>query len=256
MFLVLLLVFVLEKFFGWCWCIQCDGVWFVWLSLVEDLFLVFCCFWLGLLFVVVLLLLLLVLLLILLQLLVYGWLSFLLYFLVVVYSFGCGDVMVDFGLFCDVWWCEEVQVVFYVVECDLGILGGSESELIGWVYGYLFWQGYQSFFVVIFWYVLFGLVVVLVYCLLVLVLEYVCQLVLCEQVVCVWYIFDWLLVCVLVLSFVLVGNFFVVICVLLYWLLVWDILVVVLLGKVGWVVSDVEVVELGVVGVVSLDVFW
>ncbi|MBF3223768.1 regulatory signaling modulator protein AmpE, partial [Pseudomonas aeruginosa] len=171
-FLVLLLALALEKFSGWRRRIQRDGAWLAWLGLVEDLPSVSRRSWLGLLLAVVLPLLPLALLLTLLQPLAYGWLSLPLHLLVVVYSLGRGDVMADLGPFRDAWRREEAQAAFHVAERDLGILGGSESELIGRVHGHLLWQGYQSFFAVIFWYALLGPVAALAYRLLALALEH------------------------------------------------------------------------------------
>ncbi|HCC4793582.1 TPA: regulatory signaling modulator protein AmpE [Pseudomonas aeruginosa] len=212
--------------------------------------------WLGLLLAVVLPLLPLALLLTLLQPLAYGWLSLPLHLLVVVYSLGRGDVMADLGPFRDAWRREEAQAAFHVAERDLGILGGSESELIGRVHGHLLWQGYQSFFAVIFWYALLGPVAALAYRLLALALEHARQPALREQAARVRHILDWLPVRALVLSFALVGNFLAVIRVLLHWLLAWDISAAALLGKAGRVASDVEAVELGAAGVASLDALW
>ncbi|EIU7088632.1 regulatory signaling modulator protein AmpE [Pseudomonas aeruginosa] len=192
----------------------------------------------------------------LLQPLAYGWLSLPLHLLVVVYSLGRGDVMADLGPFRDAWRREEAQAAFHVAERDLGILGGSESELIGRVHGHLLWQGYQSFFAVIFWYALLGPVAALAYRLLALALEHARQPALREQAARVRHILDWLPVRALVLSFALVGNFLAVIRVLLHWLLAWDISAAALLGKAGRVASDVEAVELGAAGVASLDALW
>lgn len=220
-FLVLLLALALEKFSGWRRRIQRDGAWLAWLGLVEDLPSVSRRSWLGLLLAVVLPLLPLALLLTLLQPLAYGWLSLPLHLLVVVYSLGRGDVMADLGPFRDAWRREEAQAAFHVAERDLGILGGSESELIGRVHGHLLWQGYQSFFAVIFWYALLGPVAALAYRLLALALEHARQPALREQAARVRHILDWLPVRALVLSFALVGNFLAVIRVLLHWLLAW-----------------------------------
>lgn len=250
-FLVLLLALALEKFSGWRRRIQRDGAWLAWLSLVEDLPSVSRRSWLGLLLAVVLPLLPLALLLTLLQPLAYGWLSLPLHLLVVVYSLGRGDVMADLGPFRDAWRREEAQAAFHVAERDLGILGGSESELIGRVHGHLLWQGYQSFFAVIFWYALLGPVAALAYRLLALALEHARQPALREQAARVRHILDWLPVRALVLSFALVGNFLAVIRVLLHWLLAWDIS-----AAAGRVASDVEAVELGAAGVASLDALW
>ncbi|OES61812.1 hypothetical protein A7R79_08665, partial [Pseudomonas aeruginosa] len=192
----------------------------------------------------------------LLQPLAYGWLSLPLHLLVVVYSLGRGDVMADLGPFRDAWRREEAQAAFHVAERDLGILGGSESELIGRVHSHLLWQGYQSFFAVIFWYALLGPVAALAYRLLALALEHARQPALREQAARVRHILDWLPVRALVLSFALVGNFLAVIRVLLHWLLAWDISAAALLGKAGRVASDVEAVELGAAGVASLDALW
>ncbi|MDZ5223702.1 regulatory signaling modulator protein AmpE [Pseudomonas aeruginosa] len=156
----------------------------------------------------------------------------------------------------DAWRREEAQAAFHVAERDLGILGGSESELIGRVHGHLLWQGYQSFFAVIFWYALLGPVAALAYRLLALALEHARQPALREQAARVRHILDWLPVRALVLSFALVGNFLAVIRVLLHWLLAWDISAAALLGKAGRVASDVEAVELGAAGVASLDALW
>lgn len=253
---LLLLALALEKFSGWRRRIQRDGAWLAWLSLVEDLPSVSRRSWLGLLLAVVLPLLPLALLLTLLQPLAYGWLSLPLHLLVVVYSLGRGDVMADLGPFRDAWRREEAQAAFHVAERDLGILGGSESELIGRVHGHLLWQGYQSFFAVIFWYALLGPVAALAYRLLALALEHARQPALREQAARVRHILDWLPVRALVLSFALVGNFLAVIRVLLHWLLAWDISAAALLGKAGRVASDVEAVELGAAGVASLDALW
>ncbi|MFG9252680.1 1,6-anhydro-N-acetylmuramyl-L-alanine amidase AmpD [Pseudomonas aeruginosa] len=233
-----------------------DRAWLAWLGLVEDLPSVSRRSWLGLLLAVVLPLLPLALLLTLLQPLAYGWLSLPLHLLVVVYSLGRGDVMADLGPFRDAWRREEAQAAFHVAERDLGILGGSESDLIGRVHGHLLWQGYQSFFAVIFWYALLGPVAALAYRLLALALEHARQPALREQAARVRHILDWLPVRALVLSFALVGNFLAVIRVLLHWLLAWDISAAALLGKAGRVASDVEAVELGAAGVASLDALW
>lgn len=112
------------------------------------------------------------------------------------------------------------------------------------MHGHLLWQGYQSFFAVIFWYALLGPVAALAYRLLALALEHARQPALREQAARVRHILDWLPVRALVLSFALVGNFLAVIRVLLHWLLAWDISAAALLGKAGRVASDVEAVEL------------
>lgn len=132
----------------------------------------------------------------------------------------------------------------------------AASDLIGRVHGHLLWQGYQSFFAVIFWYALLGPVAALAYRLLALALEHARQPALREQAARVRHILDWLPVRALVLSFALVGNFLAVIRVLLHWLLAWDISAAALLGKAGRVASDVEAVELGAAGVASLDALW
>ncbi len=124
------------------------------------------------------------------------------------------------------------------------------------MHGHLLWQGYQSFFAVIFWYALLGPVAALAYRLLALALEHARQPALREQAARVRHILDWLPVRALVLSFALVGNFLAVIRVLLHWLLAWDISAAALLGKAGRVASDVEAVELGAAGVASLDALW
>jgi AmpE protein len=124
------------------------------------------------------------------------------------------------------------------------------------VQGHLLWQAYQSFFAVIFWYLLLGPMAALAYRLLALCAEHAEQPALRERAVQLRHAFDWLPARVLASSFALVGNFVAVSRALLHELLSWDISAAQLVIKAGRAAGEMPAPVLGEAGVDTLDQLW
>ncbi|WAJ38429.1 regulatory signaling modulator protein AmpE [Pseudomonas sp. GOM7] len=254
-FLVIVLVLWVEKFSAMRQRIQQDGAWLARLHAMER------SDWrqspwllLGLL--VLLPVLALGLLLWLIQPVLYGLLALAVHLLVLIYSLGRGDVQAALGPFRDAWRREDGQAAYHAVERDLGLQPEEGPALLEQVQGYLLWHSYQSFFAVIFWYLLLGPLAALAYRLLALVAEQAELPTLRERAGQLRHAFDWLPVRVLASSFALVGNFVAVSRALLHELLSWDISAAQLVSKAGRAAGEVSAPMLGERGVATLDELW
>ena len=83
--------------------------------------------------------------------------------LVLIYSLGRGDLLAALGPFRDAWRRGDGQAAYHVAERDLSLQAEEGAELLQQVQGHLLWQAYQSFFAVIFWYLLLGPMAALAY---------------------------------------------------------------------------------------------
>lgn len=254
-FLVIVLVLWVEKFSAWRLRIQQDGFWLGYLQRLQAGTLQQTP-WLCLAALVLLPVLVLGLLLVLLEPLLYGWLALPLHLLVLIYSLGRGDLQAALGPFRDAWRRGDAQAAYHAVERDLRLQPEEGLELLPQVQGHLLWQAYQSFFAVIFWYLLLGPMVALAYRLLALTSEQAELPALRERAVQLRHAFDWLPARVLASSFALVGNFVAVSRALLHELLSWDISAAQLVGKAGRAAGEVPAPELGEQGVETLDQLW
>ncbi|MDD2060645.1 regulatory signaling modulator protein AmpE [Pseudomonas sp. GD03860] len=187
----------------------------------------------------------------------YGLLALPVHLLVLIYSLGRGDVKASLGPFRDAWRRGDEQAAVHVAERDLGVTGDSAQSLLERVQGHLLWQAYQSFFAVIFWYVLLGPAAALAYRLLALTAEHARQPALQERAQQLRHAFDWAPVRVLGVSFALVGNFVAVSRVMLHELLNWNITASRLIASVGQVAGDMPAnTGAGPDGLVGLDSLW
>lgn len=254
-FLVILLVLWVEKFSGWRRRIQHDGPWLGQLRRLQQGGLQQAP-WLSMGLLVLLPVLALGLLLLVLEPLAYGWLALPLHLLVLIYSLGRGDLLAALGPFRDAWRRGDGQAAYHVVERDLAMQPEEGAELLQQVQGYLLWQAYQSFFAVIFWYLLLGPMAALAYRLLALATEHAEQPALRERAVQLRHAFDWLPARVLASSFALVGNFVAVSRALLHELLSWDISAAQLVIKAGRAAGETPEPVFGEEGVDTLDQLW
>jgi len=252
-FLLILLVLWVEKFSAWRPRIQRDGAWLGLLQRLQGSGLQGAP-WLMLALLVGAPLLLLGLLLAVLEPLFYGWLSLPLQLLVLIYSLGRGDLQALLGPFRDAWRRGDAQGAYHVVERDLCLQPEEGPALLVQVQGYLLWQAFQSFFVVIFWFMLLGPLAALAYRLLALTAEQAEQAALRERAGQLRHAFDWLPARLLATSFALVGNFVAVSRALLHELLSWDISAAQLVAKAGRAAGEVGEAQLGEAGVATLDI--
>ena len=187
----------------------------------------------------------------------YGLLALPLHLLVLIYSLGRGDVKASLGPFRDAWRRGDEQAAVHVAERDLGVSGDDASSLLERVQGHLLWQAYQSFFAVIFWYVLLGPAAALAYRLLALTAEHAHAPALRERAGQLRHAFDWAPVRILGVSFALVGNFVAVSRVMLHELLHWNISAPRLIAAVGHVAGEMpKGAPAGPEGLVGLDSLW
>ncbi|WP_322980198.1 regulatory signaling modulator protein AmpE [Pseudomonas sp. C11] len=254
-FLVILLVLWVEKFSALRQRIQRDTTWLAQLQAMQRGNLRQSP-WLILTLMVLLPVVAVGLLLLLVEPVLYGLLALPIHLLVVIYSLGRGDLLQALGPFRDAWRREDGQAAYHVVERDLGLQPEEGTELLSQVQGYLLWQAYQSFFAVIFWYLLLGPVAALAYRLLALVAEHAELPALRERAGQLRHAFDWLPARVLASSFALVGNFVAVSRALLHELLSWDISAAQLVSKAGRAAGEVSEPVLGELGVATLDQLW
>ncbi|MGZ0785256.1 hypothetical protein DNK59_03975 [Pseudomonas sp. TKO26] len=255
-FLVLLLAVWVEKFSALRQRVQRDGWWLKKLAQLESSPRLAAHPWWLLLILVLLPVALLGLLLLVLQPLAYGLLVLPLHLLVVIYALGRGDLLGGLGPFRDAWRREDLQAAVHVAKRDLDIGADSGEQLLERVQGYLLWQAFQSFFVVIFWYFLLGPVAALSYRLLALAAEHGKHPPLVERAAQLRHAFDWLPVRLLAASFALVGNFVAVSRVMLHELLNWHISAAQLVERVGLVAAEIPPPLTGPEGINSLDRIW
>lgn len=254
-FLVILLVLWVEKFSAGRLRIQQDGFWLGLLQRVQQGSLQQAP-WLCLAALVLMPVLALGLVLLMLEPLAYGWLALPVHLLVLIYSLGRGDVLAALGPFRDAWRRGDAQAAYHVAERDLGLQPEEGVALLPQVQGHLLWQAYQSFFAVIFWYLLLGPMAALAYRLLALSAEHAEQPALRERAVQLRHAFDWLPSRVLASSFALVGNFVAVSRALLHELLSWDISAMQLVAKAGRAAGEMPAPVMGEEGVETLDQLW
>ncbi|MFI8607162.1 hypothetical protein EA796_07290 [Pseudomonas sp. AOB-7] len=254
-FLVILLVLWVEKFSAWRLRIQQDGPWLAQLQRLQQGSLQQAP-WLCLAALVLVPVLALGLVLLVLEPVAYGWLALPVHLLVLIYSLGRGDLLTALGPFRDAWRRGDGQAAYHVVERDLALQPEEGAELLQQVQGHLLWQAYQSFFAVIFWYLLLGPMAALAYRLLALCAEHAEQPALRERAVQLRHAFDWLPARVLASSFALVGNFVAVSRALLHELLSWDISAAQLVIKAGRAAGEMPAPVLGEAGVDTLDQLW
>ncbi|AHF69463.1 regulatory signaling modulator protein AmpE [Pseudomonas cichorii] len=186
----------------------------------------------------------------------YGWLALPVHLLVLIYSLGRGDLLAALGPFRDACRRGDEQAAVHVAERDMGVQADNGEQLLEGVQGYMLWQAYQSFFVVIFWYFLLGPVAALAYRLLALAAEHGKTPALVERATQLRHAFDWVPVRLLAASFALVGNFVAVSRVMLHELLNWNISAAQLIARIGRVASEVPAPVMGADGVTSLDMLW
>jgi len=186
----------------------------------------------------------------------YGLIAFPIHLWVVIYSLGRGDVKASLGPFRDAWRRGDEQAAVHVAERDLGVTGDDEASLLAKVQNLFLWQAYQSFFAVIFWYVLLGPVAALVYRLLALAVAHSKHPGVVARAGSIRHAFDWLPVRVLAASFALVGNFVAVGKVMLHEVLHWHIGAKKLIADVGRVAGELPDSAAGEAGVASLDNLW
>ena len=255
-FVVLLLAILVEKFSGLRLRLQRDGGWLRELHKLESSQSLGNKPWWILIILIVLPAAVLGLLLVVLHPVAYGLLALPIHLLVVIYSLGRGDLLGGLGPFRDAWRRGDLQAAAHVAERDLGVSAENGEQLLEKVQGHLLWQGYQSFFAVIFWYFLLGPVVVLSYRLLALAAEHSQNPALVERAEQLRHAFDWLPVRLLAASFALVGNFAAVSRVMLHELLSWDISAAQLINKAGCAAAEIPAPQAGPEGVTSLDTLW
>ncbi|MBX8517810.1 regulatory signaling modulator protein AmpE [Pseudomonas cichorii] len=255
-FLVLLLAVWVEKFSALRQRVQRDGPWLKELARLESSPRTASRPWIMLALLVVLPLLILHLALTIVGSVAYGWLALPVHLLVLIYSLGRGDLLAALGPFRDACRRGDEQAAVHVAERDMGVQADNGEQLLEGVQGYMLWQAYQSFFVVIFWYFLLGPVAALAYRLLALAAEHGKTPALVERAAQLRHAFDWVPVRLLAASFALVGNFVAVSRVMLHELLNWNISAAQLITRIGRVASEVPAPVMGADGVTSLDMLW
>ncbi|GFM67638.1 membrane protein [Pseudomonas cichorii] len=255
-FLVLLLAVWVEKFSALRQRVQRDGPWLKELARLESSPRTASRPWIMLALLVLLPLLILHLALTIVGSVAYGWLALPVHLLVLIYSLGRGDLLAALGPFRDACRRGDEQAAVHVAERDMGVQADNGEQLLEGVQGYMLWQAYQSFFVVIFWYFLLGPVAALAYRLLALAAEHGKTPALVERATQLRHAFDWVPVRLLAASFALVGNFVAVSRVMLHELLNWNISAAQLIARIGRVASEVPAPVMGADGVTSLDMLW
>ncbi|PWB33702.1 hypothetical protein DCO48_08575 [Pseudomonas sp. SDI] len=187
----------------------------------------------------------------------YGLLALPVHLLVLIYSLGRGDAKGSLGPFRDAWRRGDEQAAVHVAERDLGLSADDGQSLVQKVQGYLLWQAFQSFFAVIFWYVLLGPAAALAYRLLALCAEHSRNPALQERARQLRHAFDWAPVRVLAASFALVGNFVAVSRVMLHELLNWHIPAAQLIEAAGTAAAELPPhTRAGPEGLAGLDNLW
>ncbi|OAI92838.1 regulatory signaling modulator protein AmpE [Pseudomonas putida] len=254
-FLVLLLMLWVEKFSGLRARVQRDGFFLAELARLERTGKVRP--WWVLALLVLCPVLLVALLLHVLDPVAYGLLALPVHLLVLVYSLGRGDVKAALGPFRDAWRRGDEQAAVHVAERDLKVIADDEQSLLHKVQGHLLWDACQSFFVVIFWYVLLGPAAALAYRLLALAAEHAASPAVQERARQLRHAFDWAPVRVLAASFALVGNFVAVSRVMLHELLNWHVAAPRLISIAGHAAAELPATApAGEAGLAGLDKIW
>ncbi|MBJ9976291.1 regulatory signaling modulator protein AmpE [Pseudomonas sp. S75] len=186
----------------------------------------------------------------------YGLLALPVHLVVVLYSLGRGDAKAALGPFRDAWRRGDIQAAQCVAERDLGLAADDPRELLVRVQGNLLWQAYQSFFAVLFWYMLAGPAAALGYRLLALCAANSHEPALKARAAQLRHVMDWVAVRLLALSFALVGNFVAVTRVMLHELLNWHVSAAQLIARVGRVADDIPEQEEAQSALARLDSLW
>lgn len=187
----------------------------------------------------------------------YGLLALPVHVLVLLYSLGRGDVKTALGPFRDAWRREDQQAAVHVAERDLHLSAGDGQSLLHKVQGHLLWEAFQSFFAVIFWYVLLGPAAALAYRLLGLAADNARNPAVQERARQLRHAFDWAPVRMLAASFALVGNFVAVSRVMLPELLNWPIAASRLISIAGHAAAELPATApVGEEGLAGLDKLW
>lgn len=255
-FLVLLLVLCIEQFSAWRRRIQQDQPLLSAVAHLERTGMASDSPWLAIILLLAIPLLVLAVLVKLLAPLAYGWLLLPVHLLVLIYSLGRGNLLEALGPFRDSWRRGDAEAAYLVAQRDLAIESEGEASLLQSVQTYLVWQAYQSFFAVIFWYVLLGPIVALAYRLLALITEHTQSDALRERAGLLRHAFDWLPVRLFAVSLALVGNFIAVSRSLLHEMLSWDISAAQLATAAARAAADIAEPQLGEEGIASLDNLW
>lgn len=191
-----------------------------------------------------------------LEIVAYGWLLVPVHLVILLYSLGRNDVGAKLGAFCEAWNRGDEEAAYLAAQRDLSLDGGNERQLFERVQTYLLWQSYQSFFAVVFWYVLLGPLAALAYRLLDFVEQQGRSAALREQAAQLRHAFDWLSARVLAVTFAIVGNLATFKRVLAPRLLDWEVPADRLLLRVGlFSVAPVDTVQ-GEQGTDRLDDLW
>jgi len=187
----------------------------------------------------------------------YGLLALPVHLLVLIYCLGRGDVKASLGPFRDAWRRGDEQAAVHVAERDLKVIADDEQSLLHKVEGHLLRDALQSFFAVIFWYVLLGPAAALAYRLLALTADNAGNPALQERAGQLRHAFDWAPVRVLAASFALVGNFVAVSRVMLPELLNWPIAASRLISMAGHAAAELPATApAGEAGLAGLDKLW
>lgn len=254
-FLVLLLVLWVEKFSALRQRLQRDGFFLAELARLERNGKVRP--WTVLAILILLPVALLALLLHVLEPVAYGLLALPVHLLVLVYSLGRGDAKGALGPFRDAWRRGDTQAAEHVAERDLGLAADDAPGLMRKVRGHLVWEAYQSFFAVIFWYVLLGPAAALAYRLLALTADKALNAGVQERARQLRHAFDWAPVRLLAASFALVGNFIAVSRALLHELLNWHLPAPRLIDTAGEAAAELPSSPApGEPGLLGLDSLW
>lgn len=251
-FLVLLLVLVAERFSGLRRAVQHDGGW-------QDLRRRHARAaqpWTSLAWLVLLPLLLVALLLQVLEPMFYGWLALPVHLLLVLYSLGRDDPRQRLQGFHDAWARDDREAAALIAERDLGVSASEPAELLRRVQGWLAWEAFQAFFVVVFWYLLLGPLPALAYRLLRLAEDTPEAPPVRERAAQLRHALDWVPARLLVLSFGLVGQFAVVQRVLLPRLWQWDEPAAGLLGEAASQVVTPPAAPSAAEGPAALEATW
>ena len=176
--------------------------------------------------------------------------------LVLLYSLGRGDLLSLLGPFRDAWRRSDAQGALHVAERDLALEAREGVALLEQVQGYVLWQAFQSFFVVIFWYLLLGPLLALAYRLLALAAEQSQFAGIASRAQVLRHALEWLPVRVLSFTFALVGDFVAVSRALLHEMLSWDITASQVVAKAGRAAADLPEPIYGPAGVETLDQLW
>jgi len=252
-FLVLVLLVVVEKFSPLRRRVQQDGCW---LRLLESTLQLNVAPWVQLALLVLAPLLLLALLLALLQPLAHGWLALPLHLCVLLYSMGRGDPQTALGPLRDALRRGDNEAAYLAAGRDLGVSAADAHSLLARAQGWLLWQAFSGFFVLIFWYALLGPLPVLAYRLLLLCEQHSRQPALSERAALLRHALDWLPLRLLLLSFALVGNFSPLLRRVMDRLLEWEADSALLLEQAAHAAEDLPADTSGEEAAASFDVLW